>query len=286
LNRGVALLVVVTLVWGTTFPIVRSVSAHLSGLEISALRFVVAGACMLPFALGASRSAWRDGALLGSVALVSYVAQAVGLGHISSNRSAFLTSTNILMVPFFGLLAGGRLSWQVVGAALLACIGIGLMSWESGGEPVGDAATLLCAATYAIYVILLSRRSPAHPSRHLAATQILSMAMISVPCLLVLGYRDGSLVSLSGRTAPVATSILYLGAIASAAMLFLQAIGQRILSASKAAVIYALEPVFAALFGWWWLQESMGPRSFAGAALVILAVILAEWRFSSSTALA
>jgi drug/metabolite transporter (DMT)-like permease len=282
-NCGVALLVVVTLVWGTTFPLVRLVTAHLSGLEISTLRFVVASVCMLPFAIRASPAAWRDGLLLGSIALISYVAQAVGLGHISSNRSAFLTSTNILMVPFFGWFAGGRLRWLTAGAAALACMGIGLMSWESGGDLEGDLATLVCAVAYAIYVVMLSQRSPAHPSQHLAATQILAMALISTPCLLLVGWHDGSLTSLPARLPTVLPSIIYLGAIASAGMLYLQARGQRQLSAAKSAVIYALEPVFAALFGWYWLGESMGARALIGATLVILAVVIAEWRSPSDS---
>ncbi|MDE2196858.1 MAG: DMT family transporter [Gammaproteobacteria bacterium] len=281
MNPSVLVLLFVTLVWGTTFPIIRATSAHLSGVEITALRFLVAGICMLPFALKASRAAWRDGLLLGTVALVSYVAQAVGLEYISSNRSAFITSLNVLMVPFLGLLLGGRLSLQIVSAAALACTGIGLMSWESGGNLIGDGATLACALAYAIYVILLSRRIHAHDSRTLAATQIVAMAVISGVWLLVTHLHGNALATLPARAQPVWPALLYLGVVASAAMLFLQAVGQRHVSAEKAAVIYAMEPVFAALFGWLWLHETLGVRGFVGGAMVVLAVILGEWRFTS-----
>jgi drug/metabolite transporter (DMT)-like permease len=283
-NYGVGLLVLVTLVWGTTFPLVRAASADLNGLEITALRFVVASLCLLPFAWRASRGAWRDGATLGAIALVSYVAQAYGLGHISSNRSAFLTSTNILMVPLFSVAVGGRLKVQVVGAALLACLGIALMSWGDGGSPAGDCATLLGAVAYAIYVMLLSRRTQAHASVRLAATQVVTMAAVSVPLLLVMDLHGGSLSTLPPRLSPVLLSIVYLGAVASAGMLFFQAMGQRVVSASKAAVVYALEPVFAALFGWWWLRESMSTRALLGAGLVIVAVVVGEWRFATDDA--
>jgi drug/metabolite transporter (DMT)-like permease len=66
-------------------------------------------------------------------------------------------------------------------------------------------------------------------------------------------------------------------------MLFLQAIGQRRVSADKAALIYAMEPVFAALFGWLWLGELLGWRGFAGGAVVIAALVLGEWRSASKT---
>ncbi len=281
MNFSVLVLLFVTLVWGTTFPIIRAATVHLSGAEITAVRFLVAGVCMLPFAFKASRTAWRDGILLGVVALVSYVAQAVGLEYISSNRSAFLTSLNVLMVPFLGRVLGGRLNLQIVSAAMLACAGIGLMSWESGGNLIGDSATLICALAYAIYIIILSRRIKAHESRTLAATQIVAMAVISLVWLLVTHMHGGALAALIARAEPVWPSLLYLGIIASAGMLFLQAVGQRHVSAEKAAVIYAMEPVFAALFGWLWLHEVLGLRGFMGGAMVVLAVILGEWRFKS-----
>lgn len=283
LNLSVLILLFVTLVWGTTFPIIRAASAHLSGVEITAVRFVIAGICMLPFALKASRTAWRDGITLGMVALASYVTQAIGLEYISSNRSAFITSLNVLMVPFLGLLLGGRLSVQIVSAAVLACAGIGLMSWESGANLIGDSATFVCALTYAIYVILLARRIQFHTSRTLAATQIIAMAVIGLVWLLITDLRGHALTTLPVRAESVWRSLLYLGVVASAGMLFLQAVGQRRVSAEKAAVIYAMEPVFAALFGWWWLGEALGVRGFVGGVMVVGAVILGEWRFKSSS---
>jgi drug/metabolite transporter (DMT)-like permease len=280
-NFSVLVLLFVTLVWGTTFPIIRAASAHLNGVEITALRFLVAGICMLPFTLKASRTAWRDGLLLGFVALVSYVSQAVGLQYISANRSAFITSLNVLMVPFLALLLGGRLSVQIVAAAVLACAGIGLMSWESGGSLLGDSVTFACAFTYAVYIIILSRRIHAHQSHILAATQIVAMAVISAVWLLATDLHGGALITLPVRAQSVWPSLLYLGVVASAGMLFLQAVGQRHVSAEKAAVIYAMEPVFAALFGWLLLHETLGIRGFIGGAMVVLAVILGEWRFTS-----
>ena len=277
------LLLFVTLVWGTTFPIIRMATAHLNGAEISEIRFLIAGICMLPFAFKASRRAWRDGALLGVIGMISYVSQAVGLEYISANRSAFLTSTNVLMVPFILWLLGARLTMQIIVAALLACAGIGLMSWEGGGNWIGDGLTLACALSYAIYVIVLSRRISAHPSRTLAATQIVAMAVIGGIWLLVTHPQAQALAALLARSRPVALPLLYLGVVASAGMLFLQAVGQRRVSAEKSAVIYAMEPVFAALFGWLWLHELLGVRGLIGGALVVFAVILGEWRFASKS---
>jgi len=278
MNVSVLLLLVVTLVWGTTFPLLKSAAADPSSVEISAFRFLIAALCMAPFLLRASRRAWRDGALLGVLALVSYVTQAYGLQFVSSNRSAFLTSLNVLMVPFLGLLFGGRLAWPVVLAAMCACAGIGLMSWEGGSHPLGDAATVACALAYALYVVVLSQRAARHQARELAATQIAVMALLATLWMLLQSVGTNALATLPARVAPHAATLLYLGACATAGMLFLQALGQRHVTADKAAVIYAMEPVFAALFGWLWLGELLGWRGFAGGAIVLGALILSEMR--------
>ncbi|HEY0847650.1 MAG TPA: DMT family transporter [Noviherbaspirillum sp.] len=278
MTRSVLILLLVTLVWGTTFPLLKSASGDLNGVEISAFRFLVASLCMLPFLVKAPRRAWIDGLLLGGLGLASYVTQAYGLQYISSNRSAFLTSLNVLMVPFLGLLFGARLPWPVLLAAFLACLGVGLMSWEGGGHLLGDAATIVCALAYALYVIVLSQRSGRNEARHLAATQILIMTILAWIWMLLQSVGSDALATLPHRVAPHAVTLLYLGACATAGMLFLQAVGQRQVPAAKAAVIYAMEPVFAAGFGWLWLGEVLGWRGAAGGAIVIGALMLSEMK--------
>lgn len=284
MTASVLILLLVTLVWGTTFPLLKSVLADLNGVEISAFRFLIATLCMLPFLLKAPRRAWIDGLLLGGLGLASYVTQAYGLQHISSNRSAFLTSLNVLMVPFLGLMFGARLTWPVLLAAFFACLGIGLMSWEGGGNLLGDGATIICALAYALYVIALSQRSSRNEARHLAATQIAVMTVLALLWMLLQSMGTDAISTLPARLAPHGMTLLYLGACATAGMLFLQAVGQKKVPAEKAAVIFAMEPVFAALFGWMWLGEILGWRGVVGGSIVIGALILSEMRLASEKA--
>lgn len=279
LNIHVLSLLFVTVVWGATFPVLKIATAQLSGVETSALRFVLAALCMLPWAIKAPKAAWRDGAVLGALVLVSYVLQAYGLQFISSNRSAFLTSLNVLMVPLFGLALGNRLRPRVVVAAVLACAGIGLMSWEGGGDWVADAATLVAAAAYALYVIMLSQRTARHAARSLAATQIVWMAVLGCLWMGLDALGTDKLQTLGQRVSlEIFWGLLYLGLVATAGMLFLQALAQRHVSADQAAVIYAMEPVFAALFAWAWLGELLSAQAALGGAIVVFAVVLSEWR--------
>jgi drug/metabolite transporter (DMT)-like permease len=276
MHFNLAILLLVTLVWGTTFPLLKTASSTLSGVEISGIRFVLAAVCMAPFMRKVPLRTWIDGAVLGALALVSYVSQAYGMQFISSNRSAFLTSLAVLMVPFLGLFWGARLSTVTLGAAALACIGIGFMSWDGGAHWLGDSATVLCALAYALYVIVLSQRSSGHDSRQLTATQIAFMAIFSTLWIAGAGIGNDSLNTLTERLAPHGMILLYLGVVATAGMLWLQAVAQRQVPADKASVVYAMEPVFAALFAWLWLNELLSGRAALGAALVVAAVLMSE----------
>lgn len=282
MNIHVASLLFVTLVWGATFPVLKIATAQLSGVEVSALRFVIAAACMLPWTLRVGKSTWKDGALLGGLVLVSYVAQAFGLEFISSNRSAFLTSLNVLMVPLLGIVMGERLRWNILLCALMALVGIGLMSWEGGSNLLADASTVLGALAYAVYVIVLSQRSKKHQPRQLAATQIFCMALFGVLWMLLLARGTDQLGTLYARLNwEIVLGLTYLGIVATAGMLFLQAVAQRYVSADKAALIYAMEPVFAAMFAWVWISETLTVQAAIGAGLVVGAVILSELRSSA-----
>jgi drug/metabolite transporter (DMT)-like permease len=238
---------------------------------------------MWPWAWSASRRTWRDGGVLGVLVLVSYVAQAYGLEFISSNRSAFLTSLNVLMVPLLGIALGQRLSWVMLLAACVACLGIGLMSWDGGANLLADSATILGALAYAAYVILLSKRAPNHSPRQLAATQIIWMAALGGVWMLFSSLGTDTLHTLPSRMNwSIGLGLLYLGVVATSAMLFMQAMAQQYVAADKAALVYAMEPVFAALFAWLWLGEGLTILAAIGATLVVIAVLASEWKPAST----
>ena len=233
---------------------------------------------MMPFALRAPKQTWKDGGVLGVIVLVSYVAQAYGLEHISSNRSAFLTSLNVLMVPLLGILLGARPSKWVWAAAVLACTGIGLMSWEGGAHWWADLATVVGALAYAVDVIILSKWAGRHDPKYLAATQIVWMAGLGGVWMVFASLSTDRLTTLPHRLdGPVMAGLAYLGVVATAGMLFLQALAQRHVSADKAALVYAMEPVFAAAFAWIWLNEVLTTQASIGAALVVVAVVMSEY---------
>ncbi len=274
--RYTLILLLVTVVWGMTFPVLKVATAQLSGVEITALRFLIAAACMGPFVRGIPLQTWRYGLILGVLALTSMVAQAYGLQFISANRSAFLTSLNVLMVPLIGLALGVRPGWMVFFAAAVACAGVGLMSFDVQGDFWADLATLAAALAYALYTILMSSHAKNHRPAQLATAQIACMALLGALWMLVDSGAPRVLLLPGLVEAEVWWGLLFLGAVASAATFFLQAMAQSHVSAPQAAIIYAMEPVFAAAFGWWYISEQMTTMALLGGALVIAAVILSQ----------
>jgi len=116
----------------------------------------------------------------------------------------------------------------------------------------------------------------------LAAAQIACMALLGALWMLADSGAQRLLLLPGLVDTEVWWGLLYLGAVASAATFFLQAMAQSRVSAAQAAIIYAMEPVFAAAFGWWYINEQMTPLALLGGALVIAAVIASQ-RAESAT---
>lgn len=278
-RHGLAALLLVTLVWGTTFPAQKALSADLVALEIILLRFCISSLVMLPLLRGLRRSELRWGATVGSVLFCAFYLQVEGLALTSSNRNAFVTGLNVLFVPMLAYFLGQRMGWQVLLGAVLAMLGLAGLFYEQAPWSWGDTLTLVSAFVYAIFVLLFEfsgkAKDPPRPER-LAAVQSLTMLLLSVLGLALVG--PASLESLWLRAQPHSASLLYLGVGAGAVIFWLQAWGQHRVRAVEAAIIYGLEPVFAALAAVWWIDEILRGRALIGGALIVLGVVISQIR--------
>lgn len=268
---GILLLVFVTVVWGSTFPIVKDATASLAPATLLAWRFTLAMIVLVPFLLRATRRLWRDGFVLGVWLTIGYASQTLGLQTTSANRAAFITGLSVVLVPLWlALTAKQKLSVRLWGAAMFALAGIGLLSWEGGALVIGDAWVLLCAVSYAGYILALERLAAEHASLPLTAVQVAATGLLCWAWALFSG--GAVLPSGAGQWLP----LIYLGLIATAFTTLLQTIGQRRVTAPEAAIIYALEPVTASIFSFLLLGERVGLRGLAGGALVVLAMVLSQ----------
>ncbi len=272
---GVILLVLVTLIWGTTFPGVKIVTQSLTPAELVAARFLISAILFAPFLRGSSLALWRDALPLGALLFVTFLTQAVGIQSISSGRAAFITGLNVIFVPLALPFLGKFVPKVAFLAAFLALAGIGVMSLDAQTLKfsLGDLWTLGCAISYAAYILLLDRVSSRHSSLQLAGAQVMVVGVLAglwaLPGLLEHGIPKALLGS---SLLPV----LYLGLIAAGLTTLLQTTAQKAVPVFQAAVIYSLEPVFAAVFSYWWLGEVLNLNGWIGAGLVLFAMILSQ----------
>jgi len=282
--RGIAALLVVTLVWGTTFPAMKDMTGYLSASWIVLARFTLAAVLLSPFLW---RARWNDiklGAMVGVVLFFCYVFQIEGLALTSSNRNAFVTGLNVLVVPLLGVLVGKLPERRIVVALVLALAGLFLLCWEGSltwGR--GDTLALLCALCFGCYIKLMEATTrKVERLMTLTAMQIATVAGCAALWLLVhempLGDGLPDYLAYNWKGLQLyATNLIYLGVVATAAIISLQTWGQSHSSANEAAVIYAFEPGCAAIFAYLWLGETLAWNGLLGAALLISGMIVSQW---------
>lgn len=267
----------VTVVWGTTFPAMKQLSAQFAAMEIILLRFVLSSAVLLPWVSGLRRSEVRWGVAIGAVQFVAFYLQVTGLAHTSSNRNAFVTGLNVLFVPAMALFLGQRLRWTLVLGAVLGVLGLGGMFYEQAPWSYGDSLTLAGAFVYAVFVLMFEYSARAAVPVRAERLAVVQSATMLVLAALGFGFTEpASLSNLWQRSQNFAWLLVYLGVIASAVMVWLQAWGQHRVRAVEAALVYGLEPAFAALAAVWWIGETMTARALIGGVLIVLGVVVAQ----------
>ena len=286
--RGLLALLLVTLVWGTTFPAMKDLTVHFSPAWIVFLRFALAALLLAPFLWNTARDDLVSGALLGVLLFFCYMFQVEGLALTSSNRNAFICGLNVLVVPLLGVLGGRLPEKRIVVALLLALIGLAALCWDGGPWGRGDTLALLGAFAFAVYVSMMALRTRrATRLMTLTAAQIVTVALCAAIWLLArevprttidAGQDFANYWSYIGQgLRQYGVNLGYLGVVATAAIISLQSWGQARTSANEAAVVYAFEPAAAAFFAFFWLGETMTPRGWIGAALLIAGMIVSQW---------
>ena len=281
------LLLAVVLVWGVAFVLVKAALADVSPLLFNLLRMALAaGALLLVYGRalrGLPRRAWATGAVAGVLLAGGYQLQTAGLRLTIPSRSAFLTGMVVVFVPFFSLT--GRLRAPGVprpgpGAFLGAALGFAGLAllavppgepWAFRSVNPGDLLTVGCAVFFTLHLLTLAHGSQTIPFQALATVQIGVAALVMAVTLPL--FEPHPVFHATGRflLAWVVTALL-----ATAAAFAIQSWAQRFLPASHTALIFTLEPVFAAATSWLVLGERLHGRALGGAGLVLVALLVSE----------
>lgn len=276
-------LLFVTVVWGTTFATMKTLQDALSPLGIMVLRFTLAGAVLAAIGLRDMRAPeWRWGLTLGALQFLGFWLQIEGLMHTSANRNAFVTGLNVLMVPLIAtLFLGQKNGWRIWAACALALSGMTLMFYEDAPWSVGDSLTLAGALCFAIFILTMeasavrNAHAPLRPTRLVLALSC-SVIVCSVAMLALRGHLPQFAQQVQQLDRTQWLVIVYLGLVASALMDIVLAWGQQRVDATRSAIIYGMEPVFAALAAWILIGEVMTGMAIVGAACVVAALICSQ----------
>ena len=270
------LLLFVAAIWGTTFPVVKNALSAIDPMWFCAVRFFLAGVALVPFfwrdLLCARIETWKRGAVIGFFLFSAYAFQTTGLSLTTSSKAAFITGLYLVIVPAVLAVIERRLPGRhVTAGVVLSVTGLAVLSLEGRMVPqLGDVLVVLCAFSFAAHIVSIEKLGPGHSAGVLTIAQILTVSVLSLICSLLLEKPSLSI------TRYTWSAILITGLFATSAAYLIQTTVQKFTEATHAALILALEPVFALLFSYLWAGETLTARGVAGATLMFSGMIVTE----------
>jgi len=288
--RADAVLLAVTLIWGSSFVVVRNALDDAAPLSLLFFRFGLATAIASLALIGRTlgRALVKDGLFLGLLLAAGMSFQVVGQAETSASKAAFLTGLAVVLTPFAAYLRTRRLPSVENGIGItLASIGFLLLTYPRAGGAWdrGDLSVAACGVVFAFYGVELAERAGAHEALCLTAVQL---AVVTVSAgLLSLAVRAPFLATLHPailESRPIAWhgkflwSVLYLGSVCTVGAFLGWTWAQGRMSAIHGAIILALEPVAAALLAAWLLRERLGARGIGGGVMVLAGIAVSETR--------
>ncbi len=287
-RRATLLLLATTVLWGSSFFTMdwgtRGIALHLGTAAAPSgflfLRFLAALTVHAILFHRALRSLTGRVVLAGVVLSIpfytGFILQATGLASTTSTVSAFLTSLFVVITPLLGrLFFRERLAWSTVGGAVVSLGGVWVLTNPGGGLGRGEILTLLCAVAFAFQIQMTNVITRSHPPEAITFVQFVCGVLFSGATLLVLKVPGGGLVAAVGER-HVAWTVLYTAVACSVVAMGVLNRFQRDISATRASVLYMMEPVFAALFALVFTGEAMTLRKLAGGAVILLGNLLCE----------
>lgn len=275
------LCLVVAVIWGTGFIASEwAIQARMSSALILAGRFSVGALLMLPVCRKNLRSIdktdLKRGGLAGVFLFIAFYTQIAGQALTSVSHCAFLTATNMVLVPFFvWMFSRKRPSAKVFILAALALAGIGVLTFDAGEAfqiGTGDGLVLVCAVFFALHIFYLGKAVEGRNPMVITLIQLGTAAVLSIATLLLF-ERDAIF---QADLASGVKSVVYLGVFSTCICYLLQTTAQKYTSQSRAGILLATEGLFGALFSVIMGFEPFTVPLVLGGLLIMLAVILLE----------
>ena len=243
------------------------------------IRFV--GSALLSFVIAFPRlkkiktSTVIKGIVAGVFLFLAFSFQTFGLQQTTASKNAFLTATNVVFVPYLcWIIFRKRPGVRQIAASLICVVGISLLTLkgDSVSFGIGDFYSLLCAIFFACHIISLDWATKGEDVLIINAVQMLISGILSTFAALIFSMPPAVI---SGQAV---LSSLYLIAVSTCLAFLLQTAAQKYTTASSASLILSMEALFASIFSFLLLHESMTVLMMFGGALILSSIVLVEYR--------
>lgn len=286
-------LLLVVFIWGATFVMVQDALAFLKPFSFNAVRFFIASLTLLAgyWLSQKAKKVWTkplvvSGIKIGIWLFLGYAFQTTGLLYTTPAKAGFITGLSVVLVPVFSLLLlKQKIPMQAVAGIILAAFGLYLMTM--GGHSslsIGDVLVFCCAVSFAMQIITTAAYAKLYSALPLTIIQLITVAVLSAVSALL--FEDTSVVLTSSimlRT-EVLSALLVTALLATAFAFFAQTYFQAKTSPTRVAIIYAMEPVFAALTSYVLINEQLNKPAIIGCVLILIGMITAEFPFKRKKA--
>lgn len=288
---GEAALLLATIIWGGTFVIIKNSLDDASPMLFITLRFSLAAILLIPVFIlrkqNFSKELLWGGMFLGMFLFLGFSTQTVGLKFTSASRSGFITGTMVVIVPILQLIIKRKppTKGAIVGTILVF---LGLTFLSSGGNSIftlfselgenfnfGDFMTLLCAIFFAFQIVYIDIISRKYDFWILTFIQLATVSVLGIFSTLLFDITSIEKIKLVS-TDYLWFGVLYTGILATLVNISIQTKFQKEVSPTKAGIIYSFEPVFAATFAFFLLNEKITNFGLAGGALIFLGLLVSE----------
>lgn len=291
LTPHLALLAMIA-IWGGSYAVAKAAMDALSPFAIVALRFWIALLCLAPFLGRTARVdlavSAKHGLLAGFVLAIGYLLQFFGMNETSASTGGFLAGLIVLLVAVGGAMwFGTPFGWRAGTGLALGLVGLVMVSWQ--GEATdgprdtvrGIVLQIAASTSYAMHILLLTRNGRGKPAIAYCTWQLVVVAVAAT----ITAAIDGRFARNAGEavawTPALVAQIAYLGVLATALGIAVQSKVQHRIPSSHAALLFALQPLFAAVIAWAFLGDRMAAPQIAGGATIIVGVILASFERSN-----
>ena len=282
-------LTLVALVWGATFVLVQNAISFLKPFSFNGVRFTVAAVLLGGWLLLFKREQlkflnWKlliAGSLMGFWLFVGYATQTMGLMYTTSSNAGFITGLCVVLVPLLSIFLLKQLpGLNAVVGVLVATGGLYLLTMTNSTPlNLGDGLVFICAVSFALQIIVTGKYSSSHPSLLLTVVQITTVAVLSSISALLFEDWHKALQPNILLNRDVISALLVTSIFATALAFFAQTTFQKYTTSTRVALIFSLEPVFAAITAYFWGGERLSGSAVWGCLLIFFGMILSEIQF-------